>query len=167
VCATDITTGDLRYFSSQHIDFWKCVLASASFPIFFPQTEIEGIKYSDGAQIHNIALGQAIRLGATDVHMIAATNPYENYVWAGKQSILSLLRRTIDVMTEQMTKSDIETTGVKNDLTELNEKYKHVKVQTVFFDGSERFDTLEFDGKKIDEMIDLGYNQALTALLTD
>jgi NTE family protein len=71
LAATDIQTGDLRVFCNRELRGQPAdhlaidhLMASSSIPTVYPWTEIDGVKYWDGAVLANTPLGPVIDLAA-------------------------------------------------------------------------------------------------------
>jgi NTE family protein len=73
VAATNWTRGELRIFDNAGMTDAVgplAVRASSSIPGFFPQTELEGDRYVDGAVLMNTPLRPAVRAGADVLHVV-------------------------------------------------------------------------------------------------
>jgi NTE family protein len=71
LAATDIQSGDLRVFCNRELRSQprdtltlEHLMASSSIPTVYPWTEVDGVKYWDGAVLANTPLGPVIELAA-------------------------------------------------------------------------------------------------------
>lgn len=159
VCLAD---GEHRYARETDPRFVDWVLASASFPIFLNPILIDGKLWSDGGIKNVTPMGQAIKMGATEIDVLVTSNPWLNDVWTSetKRAIPDQIIRTVDLMNAKIMEDDIKITCLKNDLALFSDKYRFVKIRVVV--PSERLvdDSLIFDPKEIRRMMDLGYKDA-------
>lgn len=162
VGAVCLDTGEHRFVRENDPEFQKWVLASASFPVFLKPIEIDGKLWSDGGIKNVTPLGEAIRLGASQIDVIMCTNIAERTMWDSrkKNAIPDQVIRTIDLMSDQIVNNDIELCGLKNELAVIDSRFRRVKVRVVMPDNILTKDPLNFDTGRIKEMIDIGYNAA-------
>ena len=162
VGAVCLDTGEIGYGDQTSQEFINWVLASASYPIFLTPIEIDGKLWSDGG-IRNITpLGQAISLGATEVDVIICSNPGLSPSWhdSAKNALPDQLYRTLDIMSDQILRSDLQVTELKNELADTNSKFRRVKIRVVQPSSRLTEELLDFDPKKIREMMERGYGDA-------
>lgn len=159
VCLDD---GEYRYGAQDDPDFVNWVLASSSYPVFLKPIEIGGKLWSDGGIKQVTPIGEAIRLGAEEIDVVMCDNPFLVSSWnsRSKQAIPDQLIRTLDLMNTQIVRNDIETTGLKNQLADIEPRYRHVKVRFVMPEQRLNENALEFDPAMVRKLIDLGYDCA-------
>jgi predicted patatin/cPLA2 family phospholipase len=162
--AVCLDTGEYRYATETDPDFVKWVLASSSFPVFLQPIEINGQLWSDGGIKHVTPLGQAIRMGADEIDVIMCSKltgpgdtPWET---STKHAIPDQVLRAVDLMSDQIINNDIELTGLKNDLADIDIRYRKVRVRVVMPKGSLIANALDFDPAEMARLIDLGYQSA-------
>jgi NTE family protein len=161
VGAVCLDTGEERYARETEPNFIDWVLASASYPVFLNPIKIEGKWWSDGGIRHVTPLGQAIRMGATEIDVVMCSN-FKNTDFDAENAsaVPDLVVRMLDLMSAQIIRNDIEQCGLKNELAEINPKYKKVTVRVVMPENDLVKNSLEFDPADVRRMIDLGYHDA-------
>ena len=169
VGAVCLDTGEHKFARETDPDFVKWVLASSSFPVFFQPVEIGGKLWSDGGIKNVTPLGEAIRLGATEIDVIMCTNINEMSLWdsTSKVALPDQALRTFDLMSDQIVNNDIEMCGLKNDLAQIDPKYKKVKIRVVMPDQTLTKDSLSFDADQIHLMMEIGYATADNVVVYD
>ena len=166
VGAVCLNTGEYRYGTETDPDFIKWVLASSSFPVFLKPIEINGELWSDGGIKHVTPLGQAVHMGATEIDVIMCSNLEEKTRFKPDDcaAIPGIAVRAVDLMSEQIIKSDIAITGLKNDLAIINPVYRQIKVRVVMPKNNLTDNPLDFNPIDIKRMIDQGYKDADSAV---
>ena len=166
VCLDD---GEYHYGTEDDPDFAKWVLASSSFPVFLKPIEIGGKLWSDGGIKRVTPLGEAIRMGADEIDVIMCDNPYLPMPWnsSSKRALPDQVLRTLQLMNSQIVKNDIEITGLKNELSELEPRYRRVKVRLVMPKFELNGDSLEFKPDEIVRLIEQGYQDADDVIVYD
>lgn len=162
VGAVCLDTGEIGYGDQNNLHFIDWVLASASYPVFMTPVEIDGKLWSDGGLRNITPLGQAIKLGATEVDVIICSNPGLSPDWhdSAKNALPDQLYRTLDIMSDQILRSDLQVTGLKNELASINPQFRRVKIRVVQPTSRLTEEPLSFDTKKIREMMQRGYGDA-------
>lgn len=162
VGATSWTTGEYRLGEGTDPNFAQWVLASASFPVFLEPITIDGQLWSDGGIRTVTPLGTAIRLGATEIDVIMCSNPDLPSPWdpKGKHAIPGFLERTVDLMSDQIIRADLQVCGLKNDLADADPKYRKVTVRVLEPSKKLTDNSLSFDPALIQSMMETGYQDA-------
>ena len=161
-----LDTGDYHYARENDPDFVSWVLASSSFPVFLEPIEIGGKWYSDGGIKHVTPLGQAIELGADEIDVIMCSPLSDDpFTASSTQAIPGILLRSIDLMNDQVMNDDLLLCGLKNNLSEIDPKYRKVKVRIVKPVAPLTSDSLNFDPGSIIQMIAQGYKDADSSTL--
>lgn len=161
VGAVCLDTGEYHYGRETDKNFIDWVLASSSFPVFLKPVEIDGKLWSDGGIRHVTPLGQAIELGADEIDVIMCSN-FDDVTYDARSAaaVPGVLIRTLDLMSDQIIRNDIELTGIKNNLAEIDPKYRKIKVRVVMPKQELTSDSLSFDPVDIKRMIEQGYKDA-------
>lgn len=161
VGAVALDTGEYRSATETSPDFASWVLASSSFPVFFQPIEIEGRLWSDGGLRNVTPLGEAIRLGASEIDVIMCSNPDVSVPWdtSGRKAIETALR-AIDIMGDEIVRTDLEVAGLKNDLAALDESYRQVAIRVLKPSRQLAGNPLDFSPGAIREMMAIGYEDA-------
>jgi NTE family protein len=138
------------------------VLASASFPVFLLPITLNGQLWTDGGARSVTPLGEAIRLGATEIDIIMCSNP--DSVPAptdpGLAAIPGFLERAVSIMSNQIEVADFKICGLKNDLVELRPEYRKVQLRLLQPRVPLTDDSLNFDPVAIKRMMAQGYRDA-------
>lgn len=167
VGAVCLDTGEFKYGREDNPDFIKWVQASSSYPFFMQPVEIDGKLWCDGGLRHMTPLREAIRLGADEIDVIMCSNPASPNPWdpRGKAAVPDYVFRIIDLMTDQILRSDLQLVGLSNDVVMKADNVKHVKIRLVQPNRRLTTKSMQFDPKEIAEMIDVGYRDADNATL--
>jgi len=162
VGAVCLDTGDYVFGTENDENFPDWVLASSSFPIFLSPIEINGKLYSDGGIVNITPLGQAIRMGATDIDVIICSDPYLIDKWgkSKKVAIPHQLLRVVNIMSGQISRFDIEEIRLKNDLSNIDPKFSHIKVRVIVPSRPLNVDSLTFKPEDTRRLIQIGYEDA-------
>lgn len=162
VTSVNMQTGECRSVRETEHAFDRWILASSAASVFFSPVMIEGNLWTDGGIKNMTPIGDAIRMGATEIDVVMCTNPESVDSWNpdSKNAIPNQLLRVIELMSEQTLINDLKICSLKNDLTILNDKYKKVKVRIVAPDGVVNDDPFDFDPEHVKRMINYGYQSA-------
>lgn len=163
VGAVCLDTGEHVFGTEQDQNFADWVLASSSFPVFLTPINIGGKLYSDGGIVNITPLGQAIRMGADEIDVIMCSDPFVKDAWSlgdSRAAVPGLIIRSLNLMSDQISRFDIEEIGLKNDLADINKKYRRVKVRVIHPSKPLGIDALTFDPAEIRRMIEQGYQDA-------
>lgn len=155
-------TGEFAFGTEQDADFPKWVAASASFPVFLLPVEIQGRLWSDGGIRNVTPIGEAIRLGATEIDVVMCSNPEVPTPWTtkGKYALPGYAIRAADLMSDEIIRTDLQVCGLKNDLAKMGEDYRRVKIRVVQPSSILVEDSLNFDQEAIQRMMAIGYQDA-------
>lgn len=162
VGAVCLDTGEHIFGTEQDANFADWILASSSFPVFLTPIEIDGKLYSDGGLIQITPLGQAIRMGADEIDVIICSDPYASDHWTAtrKVAVPDQVIRSLTLMSDQIARFDLEQIGMKNDLVDINPKYRYVKVRVVVPSKPLGVDSLTFNLEDTKRLIQQGYDDA-------
>lgn len=168
VCLDD---GEHRFVRETDPQFVDWILASSSFPIFLNPVEIQGKLWSDGGIKNVTPLGQAIKMGATEIDVIVTNKLWVPNQWTSetKKAIPDQIIRTMSLMNDKIMEDDIKITGLKNEIAISSDKYKHIKFRVVMPSKNliDNANSLNFDPVLIREMLAQGYDEANTYVVYD
>lgn len=136
IAVTNMKSGDPEYISSG--DILDAVVASCSIPLIFKPIRIGKNLYSDGGLGDNLPVKPLEQFD----HKILGVNVIGKGRGKEPDSYAHMMDRTIDIIAWQNTKNSMK----KCDLTISPEKTNDFGV---------------FDFKKVDELVDVGYQKAL------
>lgn len=167
VGATCLDTGENRYARETEDNFVEWVLASSSYPVFLEPISINGQLWSDGGIRNVTPLAQAIRMGADEIDVVMCSAPYAPNDWTAtkKVALPDQVIRVLDLMSDQIMRNDLEIVGLKNDVIELETRYKHVKIRMVQPQRELVSNSLEFKPDEIRAMLEQGYLDADNAVV--
>lgn len=159
-CSWDSGHAHVATERGQNIAKW--VLASASYPILLAPIEIGTDLWTDGGLRVVTPLGEAIRAGATHIDVIMCSNPtkLKRIDARKKKAIPGFLLRALDIEDAQIMLADLKVCGLKNALAEPTGAYARVDVRLLMPKGELIENPLDFDQKKIQDMMDVGYADA-------
>lgn len=167
VGAVCLDTGEFRYGRQNDPSFSQWVLASSSFPIFLRPVEIDGKLWCDGGLRHIAPLREAIRMGADEIDVILCSNPSLVSLWksSGRAAVPDIVMRTMELITDQILRADIQLAGLMNDTAIRRENHRHIKIRLVQPKVRLVTNAMNFDPGEIAKMIDMGYNDADDCIL--
>lgn len=164
VGAVCMDTGEHRYVDHTNRNFIDWVLASSSYPVFFKPVEIDGKLWSDGGLKRVTPIAQAIQMGADEIDVIVTYNVDKMLSSWGdgrKAAVPEQVLRALDLMNGQIMYDDLRTVGLKNELAQLESKYKHIKVRLIQ-PSTGLGNGLSFEREEIHNMIEQGYRDSET-----
>lgn len=161
VGAVCLETGEYRSATEDDPRLAWWVAASSSFPVFFLPILIDGRHWTDGGLRNVTPVAEAVRLGATEIDVIVCSNPDVDGEWsATKQcAVPGLLLRTLGILADEVTRTDLQVVGLKNDLARLGEAYRTVTFRLVQ-PSQPMPDSLDFAAEPRWVMMDMGYADA-------
>ena len=114
--------GEYREVTQDAADIHKWILASSAFPGFLIPQWIDGELWIDGGARRITPLAGAIDAGCTEIDVVVCSPlstsskpPVDNW-WGTKLSALTVLARTIELMTDEIILRDIKTCQKINEL---------------------------------------------------
>ncbi len=161
-------TGEYYMASENDPDFDKWVAASSSFPVFMLPVEINGRLWSDGGLRNVTPLGEAIRLGATEIDIIMCSNPDlpSNWNTEKQHALPDYALRAVDIMSDEIIRADLKVCGLKNDLAKLGETYKNIKIRLLQPHKMFNIDSsLDFDPNNVEMLLNVGYEESATPII--
>jgi len=162
IVAVSWDTGEARVISQDDSQLADWVIASSAFPVMLSPIRIDGQLWADGGLRSVTPLGEAIRAGATEIDVIMCSDPYAKSPFAskGKGAFPSLTMRAIDIMSDEIMRADLKICGLKNDLAELDPKYKKVRIRRILKPSVDLGDSLDFKQENVIRMEKIGYEDA-------
>lgn len=161
VGAVSLETGAYQYGTQNNDDFIDWVLASSSFPIFLTPIQIGGQLWSDGGIKSTTPLGHAIKSGAEEIDVVLCYDPDAVSIWESQSehAIPDQLIRTLELMSDQVAMADLKIAGLKNDLVDLDGKYRKVRIRVFCPNGNLVVsDSLAFEPADVNKLVDIGYS---------
>jgi NTE family protein len=159
VAAASLDTGSLRVFTEQDSNILDGVYASSAFPVMFEPIKIENNWYTDGGVRDLTPLRQAIQAGATEIHIINCSNIAMGQQDADDFKSLSVLLRSVDIMSNEILLNDLETMININELVKngLTSEKRYIKYKLLQPHPLTRLsDSLTFNHEEILDMIESG-----------
>jgi len=165
VGAVNLNTEEIRFVGQRSELFPEFVYGSASFPFFFRPIKIKGDEWTDGGVRNVTPLGEAIRLGADEIDVVLCSVPGKGSKWKSPRwpSGLSYVPRIIDIMSTEIVLGDLRAAGLKNQLAELGESYKQVRIRLQHPAESLIDNSLNFSPSEVRRMREVGYADACRA----
>lgn len=139
------------------------IMASAAYPVMFEPIKVGDQVYGDGGIRNVTPLAEVIRMGAKEIDVILASNPSDSVRWEPKtKRTTDYLFRMLSITFDEVMLNDLRGLGVGSEFVQLKPEYQDVKirVQMPSVGSMGYFDSLDFDPKKIEAMMALGYRQA-------
>ena len=173
VGAVDLVTGLYTSVNQRHPLLEKFIAASMAVPMAFPPVKIKDKKaggiYVDGCIRNLTPLGEAIRAGATEIHIILADQSDIKPKRLNFRRYEDIVSRTIDIALHEILLRDIDNVLVRNEIASLKStsKYKSIKLKLYEPIGVDLPGLLDFNPKSIQTAIDAGYEHGLKGIETD
>lgn len=163
VGAVNMSSGKYHIFHQDNDDFIKAIAASASFPGVLRPVKIGDHLWSDGGIKEITPLRTAIDLGATDIDILTTSPEKRTKRFMEKPNTLDMFKRSIDLSADKIMSNDIEKAQLHNKLAEKGVSgYQAVNLNIIRPKYNLIEDFLDFDPKKIKEMMNLGYHDAVS-----
>jgi len=162
VGAVSLSTGEYRLFNQNYANFVEAVIASASYPGVLCPAHMENQIWSDGGVKEITPLKAAIDLGATDIDIIICAPEQNHTSFSNKPNSIDVLKRTIDLMTDEIVKDDVEKAILYNKLVLCGQApgKKLINLNIIRPDYNPTEDSLNFSQEEIQKMIKHGYKDA-------
>jgi len=155
-------TGEYHVATEQSSIFDWWTIASASFPVFFLPVKIDGKHYGDGGLRNVTPIKEALKAGAKKIDVIVAqnVNTISEWVSKGKNAIPDYMIRGLDIITKEVSLTDLQVAGIENPFVELTESYSDVKITVCQPTKPLAGSSLEFNPETAKENIRRGYEDA-------
>jgi NTE family protein len=158
VGAISLDTGNYRTWSEKDPDIREGTIASSAFPGMLTPIRIDGQTWTDGGAREITPVHDAINLGATSIHAVNCSPTGLKQVAATELKTLSIAKRVIDIMSDEIDLWDFKVTELHNRLPSKGKRVVDLKV--VRPTTPLLHDSLDFDPKKIRRNIEQGYVDA-------
>lgn len=163
VAAVSWDTGVYYVATEDDPDLKKWVVASAAYPVVFEHVEILGEEWGDGGIRTVTPLGSAIKAGADEIDVVMTSSGKPTHWKAEGKSAVNRLPRLLDLVFDEIMLNDLKVTGYKNELAEMKDEYRKIKVRVMQPRAGTKMDdfgTTEFNPDHVEEMIQIGYKEA-------
>lgn len=162
VGAVSLTSGKYKNFNQNHKDFIKAIMASSSFPGMFLPVEIDNELWSDGGIKEITPLQSAIDLGATQIDIIITSPKIDTSKISSYPSSLEIMKRAIDLMSDEAIATDIEQILFYNNLVNQGKakEKRFIKLNIIRPDKNLTDNSLDFSHNRILQMMQIGYKIA-------
>jgi NTE family protein len=162
IAATEVGKGKLKLFRGEEITV-RHILASCSIPVVYPWTEIEGVRYWDGAVVANTPLAPAIDEGAEDIYAVLLS-PVGARELPPPDSLHASAAQALDLALLASFESDQKQLAKVNArVREGRDRHDHHEVKLHVIAPSENIPAawiLTYNAKQAAHLIELGYNDA-------
>jgi len=163
VSTVNLNTGNLKVFTEADSNILDGIYASAAYPVMFEPIELDGQWHTDGGLRDLSPLKQAIRAGATEIHIVNCEGEY-----TGEQSInsaksLDILIRSASIMTNEILLNDLSIMHEINCqvVAGQNTEKRFIKFKLISpLPDTPLSNPLKFNRKEIVKMIEAGYNDS-------
>lgn len=161
VGTASINSGKYMTIDQDDDNFIDAILASSAFPMLLNPIKIKDQLFIDGGCKELSPIRMAIEQDADEIDIITSAPEVRTKRFIEKPSIIDIVKRVIDISTDTILENDIERVLMYNKLAEagLTDK-KPVKIRIFRPHNSLLDDILNFDPQKIQEMIEIGYEDA-------
>ena len=143
--AVNFNTGKYGICTEKDDNVIDWVMASSSYPIFFPMQKINGEYWTDGGITEIAPLTDAIELGATEIDVILSS-PIEPSYYDGLPGLPAQFMRDIDVLGSETLRNDLEARC----------KGSNIKIRIFVPESSLTEHSLSFDPDRIKKMFEEG-----------
>jgi len=166
IVAVSWDTGEAKVVDESAKELQDWVIASSAFPIMLSPIQIGTDLWTDGGLRSVTPLGEAIKLGATEVDVIMCSDPFakSSFQSGGKAAIPGLLLRALDVQSDQIMRADLEICGLKNDLAPVDKRWRAIKLRLLQPSKPLEGDSLDFDPALTTSRMKQGYEDAARAM---
>lgn len=161
VGAVSLNTGKYHLFTEEHPAIADGVIASSAFPVFLTPIEIYGELWTDGGVKTVTPIAAAIDAGATEIDIVM-TSPDSSVIDNNeKPNALHVAMRVIDLMSDEIIDNDVKMALMINkaldsgaDMPDKKQiSFRIVRPKEILIKNS-----LNFDPKEIERMMDIGFN---------
>jgi NTE family protein len=159
--AVSLNSGKYTVFNQSHDYFIESVIASASFPGMLTPVKFLNQLWIDGGIKEISPIKTAVDLGANEIDVIITSPEIRVKKFIDHPTTVDVLKRSLDLSTDKIMSNDIEKIEMYNKLALANAtEKKYVKITIIRPRYNLIEDLLDFDHKKILEMMDKGYYDA-------
>ena len=146
VGAVSETTGEEYVATEKDPNLAEWVYSSAAYPLAFKPGIANGEQWVDWGIRHVTPLGQAIKLGATEIDVVTTFNVDQPMTrWEPwYRAVLSRGLRDLDIMMDEIMKGDFRAVGDRNEIAQLGGRYRYVKLNIQMPSRPLGYDSLDF-----------------------
>jgi len=156
-----LDTGKYMIYDETAEDIIGACYNSASFPVAFTPTVMDGELQTDGGVRNVTPIGAAIKAGATDIDVIMTSPKEPQYKPMNDPNAISVMMRVVDIMSDEIIRTDIVEAQYVNQLVVAGASDKRVvNINVLRPERSLTDDSLDFSPEKIEVMIETGYELA-------
>lgn len=145
---TSLLTGKYKNINKYHEGMKEWIMASSAFPILFPSIKVANDEYIDGGLRNNVPINDALQFDVKHIDVILC-EPYGDHAKTLKRNknLIDVIVRTTEILSDELFLNDLKEICFYQDIS--IDVYSPIKYLTS--------ETLNFDQKLINEMIDIGY----------
>jgi NTE family protein len=169
VISVELNSGKKYAWAEDNPDVVDGVLASSAFPIYFLPVESHGALHTDGGVRDITPLGQAIKLGATEIDVIVCHPEKMSYDDQVGTKIWHQGLRDIEIAFNEISEGDLRITKMYNKMCKAGvapEGIREVLVRTIR-PCSSNGDSLDFSPEKNERLFQRGYRDAVETGIVD
>ncbi len=146
--ATSLLSGQYLNVNKYDPNITNWIMASSAFPILFPSVIIDGDEYIDGGLRNNVPINDVLQFDVKHIDVILC-EPYGDHAKTLKRNknLIDIIVRTTEILSDELFLNDLKEICFFNDIS--IDVYSPLQYLTS--------ETLNFDQKLINEMIDIGY----------
>ena len=163
VGTVSVSSGKYKVFNQFSPHFIDAVIASASFPGMLTPVSFGGELWTDGGVKELSPITTAIEAGADIIDVIITSPKNKVKKFLDKPTTVDILKRIIDLSTDRIMTNDIEKVKMHNRLVKAglsDKKFVQMNILRPTYNLAE--DLLDFDPKKLKEMHERGYLDAVS-----
>ena len=145
---TSLLTGIYKNVNKYHDGMTDWIMASSAFPILFPSIKIANEEYIDGGLRNNVPINDALQFQVDHIDVILC-EPYGDHAKTLKKNknLIDVIIRTTEILSDAVFLNDLKEICYHNNMS--IDVFSPLNYLTS--------DTLDFDAKIINQMIDIGY----------
>jgi NTE family protein len=160
VGSVDIDKGKILYKKNNSKKFLDYVIASTRIPFVMPLSKIDNTYFYDGGLIDNAGIGEAIKLGASKIYVLATHPSKITKSVKNKKNLFELIPQVMEIVVANTLDNDIKLTNLYNCFNKTQLKaLKKKKIELNVFRPKENIDVAieSFNSFDIRKMILQGY----------
>jgi len=145
---TSLLTGRYENINKYHEGMTDWIMASSAFPILFPSIKVANDEYIDGGLRNNVPINDALHFDVKHIDVILC-EPYGDHAKTLKKNknLIDVIVRTTEILSDEL---------FLNDLKEIC-FFQNINIDVYSPVSYLTSETLNFDQKLINEMVDIGY----------
>lgn len=158
--AVSYTSGVYKEWTERSADIHEGILASSAFPGFLTPPIINNELWTDGGVQNIVPLNTAVKLGATEIDIIATSPLLPSTLSDLKPGTLTIAKKTVDLMGDEIFREDLKLLELTNQMVKhgiAKDGKRFIKYNLYVPDKSLTEDPLDFDPEKLKHMKMVGY----------